>query len=70
MKLYAEVVSGASSNSNLVLAPFSVHSVLTMTSIGTAGKTRDELQNVLEVEDEENVAEGKCSLFERLASLA
>lgn len=57
-KLYSELASSTSRDSNLVLAPFSIHSVLTMTALGTSGKASEELSGLLGISDEATMLQG------------
>ena len=47
IKLYSEISKGTSKDSNLILSPFSVSSILTMVMVGAKGKTAEQVKTAL-----------------------
>jgi len=56
-KLYLEILSSKPQHSNLVFSPYSLHSVLLMTMAGSSGKTWEEFQTLMDVDEEKEVLE-------------
>jgi serpin B len=69
LNLYTRMAEGANGE-NLFFSPLSIHSVLAMTAEGAAGKTAEEMAEVLGLELKDNPASSFASSHQGLATLA
>jgi serine protease inhibitor len=53
VKLYSEIAKDTSKDSNLILSPFSVSSVLAMIMVGAKGRTAAQVKTALALPDDD-----------------
>lgn len=64
MKLYSEIATETSTDSNLILSPFSVSSVLAMIMVGAKGKTAEQVKTALSLpNNEQDSMQSKFSII-------